>query len=139
MRILFLLAVIVSACSPKPVTVEERIEFPEIQFMSGGGFTGMYTTYIYDKEGKILVQEEGERMQIGELTDAEEKTIYIEINELMNKEEPINVPGNMTYSVTVKDKTINYSWVWGDSKFPPPVKVQEFFDKYYTKAQSLIK
>ena len=121
-KILFtILSVFVfSTCSTCKVTKLSPIR--EIQYGSGGGFTGNVTAYTLKSDGTLWRQNK----QIAKLS-CEELSPIFELAEQLPKENYVQ-PGNM-YSfiqVVMKDTIFYYSWT---ADKVPDLKVTELYTK----------
>lgn len=117
-------AFIVSACSTCKVVQQSPIQ--EIQFGSGGGFSGIVTTYTLRKDGSIWEQ----KKKIAKLSCDSLDAIF-ELAEQIPQHNYIR-PDNM-YSfirIITKNQTFYYTWSWPNM---PDKKVTELFSKLNTQ------
>lgn len=122
-RIVYILVCFVlmlSACSICKVAKNSPVQ--EIQFGSGGGFTGAVTTYTIEKNGTLWIQDK----KITKLS-CDSISAIIEMAEQLPKQNFIQ-PDN-TYSfvrIFTSDETYYYAWSWGNF---PDKKVIELYLK----------
>ena len=97
----------------------------KIVFGSGGGFTGMTTTYAITKEGQLLKQQPDESMIKLHAFKTLDIDPYFEKIEKCNIEEvDCNSPGNMTFFLEQIKDGKSKRLVWGGSKITPPEDVK---------------
>lgn len=109
------LAIIIMSCG---VTGKfKKLDVETIEFGSGGGFTGIYTTYTIDIEKKTLAS--GETM-IKTLSKDDLKKIYDLVKSSDLHQVTVNKPGNMTYFINFKGDTLDNQLLWGDRDYKSP-------------------
>lgn len=100
-----------------PDTFEKR----QIHFGSGGGFTGINTTFMMLENGQIFkqtsLQHKAEELQAHKKKDL--KTYFSAVAGLPQDSIPFIHPGNMSkYLYVIKGEDTLNRYVWGDYKYP---------------------
>lgn len=121
-NILFVIlsAFVLSACSTCKVAKSSPIQ--EIQYGSGGGFTGNVTTYTLKSDGTLWQQEK----QISKLSCDALSSIF-DLAEQLPKEGFVQ-PGNVYSFVKIISKDATYYYAWSAGKLPD-TKVTELYTK----------
>ena len=120
-NILFILsALVLYACSTCKVAKLSPIL--EIQYGSGGGFTGNVTTYALKSDGTLWQQEK----QISKLSCDALSSIF-NLAEQLPKENFVQ-PGNVYTFVKIISKDATYYYAWSAGKLPD-TKVTELYTK----------
>ena len=121
---IILSALVLSACSTCKVAKLSPIQ--EIQYGSGGGFTGNVTTYTLKSDGTLWQQEK----QISKLSCDALSSIF-ELAEQLPKEDFVQ-PGNVYSFVKIISKDATYYYAWTAGKLPD-TKVTELYSKLNNK------
>ena len=90
----------------------------QVSFGSGGGFTGIYTTYSLNSKDKKLFKSQSNNSQRDELAKLKKKQVKEIGNEISAANFPamnINVPGNMSNFINVTIGGKEYKTTWNGS------------------------
>ena len=120
--LLVFIPVIFVACSTCKIAKQTYIQ--EIQFGTGGGFTGAVTTYTLKSNGKLLRQSD-----VISKAPCDSVNLFFELADQLPKEDFVR-PGN-TYSfvrVILRSGTYYYSWSIEEM---PDEKVMDLFTKLH--------
>lgn len=120
-KILFVIILFV-LCSCSTCKVAKLSPIQEIQYGSGGGFTGNVTTYTLKSDGTLWQQEK----QISKLSCDALSSIF-ELAEQLPKEDFVQ-PGNVYSFVKIISKDATYYYAWTAGKLPD-AKVTELYTK----------
>ena len=108
----------------------------QIKFGSGGGFTGIETTYYLLENGQIFMRT-GVNSEFSELPSTSKKKakkFYQQIKALQNYESEDAQPGNVYFFITHKEGDMMRRIAWSD---PPSDKMKSLSAFYKTLANLL--
>ena len=116
-----------SACRTTYMVSQNKV----LVFGSGGGITGMVTTYLLTADGKLYTM-----ATQGTKTLLKEKIRAIEVNELFEEAKQLkdpkmqcNRPGNMYYFLYIFNQDSNPDCMWGENGFTPSAEVLELYNE----------
>ena len=115
-----IIALLLSACSTCKVAKSSPIQ--EIQYGSGGGFSGTVSAYTLKSDGTLWQQ----KKQISKLSCAALCSIF-ELAEQLPKEDFVQ-PGNVYSFVKIISKDATYYYAWAAGQLPD-AKVIELYSK----------
>ncbi len=100
-------------------------------FGSGGGVTGMVTTYVLTADGKLYQQAtQGTKTLLKEKIKAKEvNELFEEAKKLKDPKIQCNRPGNMYYFLYIFTTDTNPDCMWGESGFTPAAEVLELYNE----------
>ncbi|MEZ4824793.1 MAG: hypothetical protein R3C61_00650 [Bacteroidia bacterium] len=124
-----MLMVFALACKSQDYN-HENYPDARIVFGSGGGFTGMVSTYVLLEDGRIFdkapTSESFSLLKKGKKSTA--KALFLRIAEISQTNEPINIPGNIYYFIEWHSPEGEpYRLTWGDMRNPAPEAVTAFY------------
>jgi len=116
----------------------DTFEKTQIHFGSGGGFSGITTTFMMLENGQIFkqtsLQDKAEELPSQKKKDL--KTYFSAVQGLPQDSIPFIYPGNMSkFLYVIKDKDTLNRYVWGDYKYP----VADTLAHFYVKLLDLVK
>ena len=124
--------VMLYACKTTVVNSPESFKGKEIFIGSGGGVTGMTTTWYILDNGQIFCQKsrQGEMKEIKRLSKSKTAQLFDQIQLLKLTEDDFLHPGDITWFIGLKQPGMNKLTVkWGDSRFPVPEKYTIFYNQ----------
>lgn len=101
-----------------------------LQFASGGGFTGLTTTYTLLENGQLFSQTEAVNGSVKELQAVDKKkvkSLFAAAAKIKWSDERVVHPGNMHYTVIYKTGGKEHEVTWGDGKYIPPAEVEQLY------------
>jgi hypothetical protein len=99
---------------------------------SGGGFTGMTTVYQINPDGKVLKGKGLGQISYGEQSNLKKslaKKYYRKTRKLTQTFPVFNHPGNVYYSLSVKENGKEIKMTWGDVQHPAPEPAKNLYDE----------
>lgn len=100
----------------------------EINFGSGGGFTGIENIYVLDKNGSI---KDKDKNVVNELKKKEVLSIFENAKELADSK--LNQPENMYSFITIISETDTNRLVWGQETSSVPPKILTLHENLMNK------
>jgi hypothetical protein len=131
MKLIYILLFAIVACTTSKNVINNKIE--TIVFGSGGGFTGVVTTYSLSADGHLNIVERNKNISVKTVDKKTVKELFEKANEL--KSYQFNVPENV-YSfleIQTKENKQNITWGFGSTKVDSRVTT------LYNELMSLIK
>jgi hypothetical protein len=123
--ILIILSAFLISCSSQNKHQKPSSAFLEINFGSGGGFTGLSSNYTLKANQDVFKQSGGELSKINQISKKDARNISKTIREIDFFNLNLSDKGNMTYFIEVKsDGSVN-KVSWTDSSQSPEIK--EFY------------
>lgn len=123
----FILLLITSGCnSQKKVTNPNEFNGNTLRFSSGGGFTGLTTTYTLLENGQLFSVTgvtEGSPKELSPVDSKKVKAVFASAKKIKWPTSSISHPGNMSYSITYKTAKKTHTVVWGDGNSTPPADI----------------
>jgi len=123
--ILIFLSAFLFSCSCPNKQQKASSAFIEINFGSGGGFTGLSTNYTLQSSREVFKQSNGELSKINEISKKEAWNISKTLKEIDFYNLKLTEKGNMTYFIEVKSEGSVNKVSWTDSSQSPEIK--EFY------------
>lgn len=134
----FLLAL--GACSAgKKVSTPNDWKGSYLQWGSGGGFTGVSTTYTLLENGQIFSQTGVTDGPLKELTALDKKTtkaLFAKAAALNWPEADVSDPGNMSTTLVYHGKSKSIRLVWGGGKYTPSEEVKAFYQQLQSQVST---
>lgn len=131
-----LILIAFSACSSqKKVAAPADWKGKSIQFVSGGGFTGISNYYTLLENGQVFLRSgvtTGAEQSLPDLDKKTVKSLFNRAAKLNWPAEPESHPGNMYYAVKFVDGTHTYSVLWGDGKYKPDTGITDLYKELNT-------
>lgn len=106
----------------------------------GGGFTGAYTEFSFSDDGKVYKRDFNYERDVfvKQLAESDLKYFLNQIIELGLATFELNVPGNMSKYIEIRDgETSQNKIVWGANNYNPPQKIVDFHQELYKKLSAL--
>lgn len=120
---IFLLLTFIFSSAFYPVYVERKKEkFEKIIFGSGGGFTGLVTSYTLNSNGSLISESSKETIKtlnLKKVKEVNKKITYSNVSNLA-----FNNPGNFYYFIEVQEKGKTNRVTWSDEKKAPEKVIQ---------------
>lgn len=114
----------------------ENNDIKRYAFGKGGGFTGEYTEFIFNENGKVYKYDyKYDREVFYKTLDKADLNYFLEeIEELGLEGIDINSPGNRTFYIDIRigQQSLN-KIVWGDPQFYPPKNLVDFHQEVFKK------
>ncbi len=137
-KIFYILSVVVIfvGCKPAEPTTENTANTKRYAIGKGGGFTGAYTEYILEENGKVYKYDFNYDREVFIKNLEKSDLIYFlnRIEELGLEGIEINQPGNMSYYIDVRTgKTSINKITWGANLFYPPNELVDFHKELFNK------
>ena len=136
-RILFFALIFsIGACVSSESLENENNNMKRYAIGKGGGFTGDYTEYILNENGKVYKYDFNYDREVYYKTLEKADLVYFleQIEKLSLDGIDINQPGNMSYYIDVRiGKQSMNKIVWGDRQYYPPKNLVEFHNELFAK------
>lgn len=120
---LSILAILIMSCGIS--SKYDKLDINTIEFGSGGGFTGVYKTFVLDLKDRTL-SKEGEFVR--NLSKKELKELYVSVTEGDVFKQKIDKPGNKTYFIHFKGKETNNKLSWGEAGYETSKELKALYD-----------
>jgi len=123
---LLLLVVLLSCNAQRELFVDN----PQIlSFGSGGGFTNQSIEYKLYSDGMLWVFKglENDSSLLKQLKKTDTRKIFNEAHKLGLDTLKLNSPGNMSYFIQIKSKTLNNKIVWANDGSQTQYQINEFY------------
>jgi hypothetical protein len=120
-KTLIILILLLNSCLSEKQITNTGVE--EIHFGTGGGFTGVETTYKLNRKGNII----DENNKIIYNMNKRDLTFVFEQAE-KNKNTKINKPENLYSFLVIVSKTQRNRIVWGYETYDVPKKIKELHE-----------
>ena len=127
------------ACVPAESLQNENTNMKRYAFGKGGGFTGDYTEFILNENGKVYKYDyKYDREVYYKTIDKADLNYYLEkIEELSLDGIDINKPGNISYYIDVRIGQQSQNKItWGDHLYYPPKNLVDFHKEVFEKLRS---
>ncbi len=121
MKKFFIILLLFTACSSRKKLAERVMYYDAIEIKSSGGFTGVTTGFLIQKNGEIYViyHNAGKAYNQKFYRQSTVDSVYQMFSKVQKStilEKPYNKPGNLTYSISSrKDSTTNAVY-WSDGQ-----------------------
>lgn len=135
-RILFFLLItaLFGSCSSSGKVTADTDK--SIVFGNGGGFTGQYTTYKLNTDGRIyLLHADSSQQQIKKLRKKQTSEIFSHADKIRNTLPEFSHPYNLTWFIRYYSEGQSLIYEWGDPAFPVATEIKDL----YTQLNSSIK
>lgn len=124
-----------SCCaSQQKVTNPSDFKGRTLQFGSGGGFTGLTTTYTLLENGQLFSQtgiEDGPLKELTCVSKKQVKPLFTAAAKIEWPDKKISNPGNMASSLTYKENGKEHGIIWGGGEYGPPADVLQLYKDLY--------
>lgn len=106
-----------------------------LEFSSGGGFTGITTTYYLLETGQVfsktgLTDEAAKELPCADKKKA--KALFSAASKIEWPAENISQPGNMSYGLAYKTADKSHRLVWGNGNYSPPADVAQLYKDLFS-------
>ncbi|MBC7569187.1 MAG: FAD-binding oxidoreductase [Spirosoma sp.] len=134
---LFLLVLILNACSGCRHTLPDTYKGRQVAVGSGGGFTGITTTYYLLENGKLFRKTNRDTTYtvLDKIKATQRKQLFSAVLDTCQiKTTPYNQPGNVSRFVVFQngDETHRVTWATGDTAVPAS------YPKFYQSFMSML-
>jgi hypothetical protein len=126
------------ACKTAMVTTPESFRGKQLLIGTGGGVTGLTTTWFILENGQVFRQESvsGEIKEMKKISKHQTSRVFEGAWSLELEKENFSHPGNMTSFITIKEPGKTPITVkWGDAKYPVPEKYSSFYQQTFSIVQ----
>lgn len=119
---------LIYGCGPQGALYE--YQGTNINFGSGGGYSGQVSTYTLSTTGKLEITESltGKTALLPNMKKSKVKKVYSTLAEMDFEKIQFNHPGNMYYFIEQAKGDTTHKVVWGDGGEAVPAEVQSFYD-----------
>jgi len=127
-------------CKPAEPTTENTAHTKRYAIGKGGGFTGAYTEYILEENGKVYKYDfkYDREVFIKQLEKSDLIYFLNKIDALGLEGVEINQPGNMTYYIDVRTGKNSINKItWGANQYYPPNELVDFHKELFNKLAEL--
>ncbi len=128
---LLIIILLFSCCATqKKVAKPSDWKGQTLLFASGGGFTGLTTTYTLLENGQLFSQSgitDGVVKELQSVDKKKVKSLFAGAAKIKWSDENIVHPGNMHYTVIYKTGGKEHEITWGDGKYTPPAEVEQLY------------
>ena len=103
-----------------------------LEVTNGGGITGGASVYQIHLDGKVLKGEGLASIHYQEkshLKKSTAKKFFRKTRQLLTSLQEHNFPGNIYYSLALKENDKFMKITWGDAQHPPPEKARRLYDE----------
>lgn len=135
-RILFFLLItaLFGSCSSSGKVTADTDK--SIVFGNVGGFSGQYTTYKLNTDGRIyLLHADSSQQQIKKLRKKQTSEIFSHADKIQNTLPEFSHPYNMTWFLTYYNEKEAVEYKWGDPAVPVAAEIKDL----YNQLNSIIK
>ena len=120
---LFIAALFVSCSSSGKVT--KAPDCDRLVFGNGGGFTGMYTSYLlYEDRHVFSLMPDSTLLPLKRLKKKQTRDIFDQANKIKIAQPAFNHPGNMTSFISYQADGIVTEYKWGDPEVSVPNEIK---------------
>ena len=106
---------------------------PRLVFGNGGGFTGVYTIYQLDDDGRVYsMLPDSSRQKINRISKKQTRTLFTQADKLKMAYPAFNHPGNITWYIQYQTDEELLEFKWGDSNVPVPAEIKNLYDQLIT-------
>ncbi len=126
--------IIFTGCKPAQPTTENISSNKRYAVGQGGGFTGDYTEFILEENGKVYRYDfkYDREVYIKDLEKVDLHYFLERITELGLEGIEINQPGNMSYYIDIRIGKVSYNKIiWGANLYYPPQELVDFHKELY--------
>ena len=103
---------------------------PSLIFGNGGGFTGIYTIYKLNDDGRVYsVLPDSTQQRINHINKKKTRALFSQADQLKMTEPAFNHPGNITWFIRYKKGNELVEFKWGDSKVPVPDEIKNLYNQ----------
>ncbi len=126
----FLLLLLFSYCK-SPEFSADNLPAQQLRFGSGGGITGVYTTYILLENGQLFRHHSltDSLESLPELKRRQARRLWSEAEDLRLGERRFHQPGNMSYFLEMRTDSLQHRLTWNDNDQPSRTDVLDFYQK----------
>lgn len=121
MKKYFIILLFFMSCSSRIKNSEQDFPYDAVEVKSSGGFTGISTGFVIQKNAEILVlyhqpgKSFNQKFYRSSTLDSVYKMFtFLESSKILNA--TYNKPGNLTYSITVRKDSTTKSIYWSDGQ-----------------------
>ena len=106
---------------------------PRLMFGNGGGFTGIYTSYQLDNDGRVYsMLPDSSRQKINRIRKKQTRKLFTQADKLKMAQPAFNHPGNITWYIKYQTENDFIEFRWGDSNVPVPAEIKNLYDQLIT-------
>jgi amino acid permease len=122
-------AVFFASCS-SPGKITNDTDSQRLIFGSGGGFTGMYTSYGLYEDGRLFsLLADSTQKQLKKLRKKQTRDIFALANNLKLAIPAFNHPGNMSSFINFRVYGVSTEYKWGDPNVSVPGEIKDFYSQ----------
>jgi hypothetical protein len=128
---LFIFMLFASCSSSGKVTTNQ--DGKQLIFGSGGGFTGIYTSYELYENGEVFTLLPDSTLKpIKKLRKKQACAIFEQAGKLKIAQPAFNHPGNMTWFIKYQADGAITEYKWGDANVSVPTEIKDFYNQLNT-------
>jgi len=128
---LFILMLFASCSSSGKVTNEKDAK--RLIFGSGGGFTGIYTTYELNEDGSVFtVLPDSTLKPLKKIRKKLTHEIFEQAGKIKVAQPAFNHSGNMTWFIKYQADGAVIEYKWGDATVSVPNEIKDFYNQLNT-------
>jgi hypothetical protein len=127
---LSLLAVALLASCSTSGKVKNGTNADHLTFGTGGGFTGIYTSYELDEDGRVFeLQPDSILKPLKKLRKKKTRNIFEQATKLKLSQSAYIHPGNITNFITYKADSVLTTYKWGDPNISVPIEIKDLYNQ----------
>lgn len=128
----FLFIALFTSCSPSS-KVSSESNGRRLIFGSGGGFTGIYTTYELYEDGSVFILLPDNTLQpLNKIRKKKARELFSKADNLKIAQPEFNHPGNMTLFIKYQDNGMLTEYKWGDANNSVPSQIEDLYSQFNT-------
>lgn len=113
--------------------VSDDSTHPRLIFGNGGGFTGNYTSYQLQDDGRVYsMLPDSSRQKINRIGKKQTRSILTQADKLKLAHPAFNHPGNITWFISYQTINEIIEYKWGDINVPVPTEIKDFYNQLIT-------
>lgn len=134
LRILLFICVtaLFSSCSSSNKVADDK-NSQQLIFGNGGGFTGIYTSYELNEDGRIYkLLPDSSKSKVNRIRKKQTRDMFEQADKLKMALPAFNHPGNMTSFIKYQTGGVFTEYKWGDPAVSVPAEIQDLYNQLNT-------
>ena len=128
---LFIITLFASCSTSAKVTNDP--DSRRLVFGNGGGFTGIYTTYMLQEDGNVFALLPDSTLQpVKKLRKKQARDIFAQADKLKTAQAAFNHPGNITWFIKYHANGSVSEYKWGDADISVPNEIKDLYNQLNT-------
>lgn len=131
-RILVLMCIVVlfASCSSSRSVVTAESAQPRLVFGNGGGFTGVYTSYKLENDGRVYsLLPDSSWVKTNRINKKQCRKLFSQAEVLKNTQPATDYPGNITWFVLYNTGNELVEYKWGDFNVAAPEQIINLYNQ----------